>query len=84
MKLFQYLGQLPDGLTEIKINIKWRLAILAERQTCSNKMNERAAFERFEKNARLLENAFALRLFRFSHGKSQRCLTIHLLEQRAE
>ena len=30
--------KLPDGLT-----------LLAERQTCSNKMNERAAFEMFEK-----------------------------------
>ena len=33
--------KLPDGLT-----------FLAERQTCSNKMNERAAFEMFEKMQR--------------------------------
>ena len=34
----------PDGLTEINNE-----TFLAERQTCSNKMNERAAFEMFEK-----------------------------------
>ena len=28
---------------------QWRLTFLAERQTCSNKTNERAAFEMFEK-----------------------------------
>ena len=40
-------------------------------------MNERAAFEMFEKNAGLLENAFALPLYRFLRGKPQRYLTIN-------
>ena len=38
-------------------------------------MNERAAFKMFLKNAALLENAFTLRLYRFSRGKSQCYLT---------
>ena len=38
--------KLPYGLTEIN---NGDLTFLAERQTCSNKMNERAAFEMFEK-----------------------------------
>ena len=52
-----------------------RLAILAKRQTCLNKINERAAFERFKKNARPLESAFILCLYRFSHEKSHGYLT---------
>ena len=42
--------KLPDGLTNR--DKQWRLTFLAERQTCSNKMNERSAFEMFEKMQR--------------------------------
>ena len=38
--------KLPYGLTEIN---NGDLTFLAERQTCSNKMNEQAVFEMFEK-----------------------------------
>ena len=50
-----------------------RLATLAERQTCLNKINERAAFERFKK----MQGHWRMHSYcvRFSREKSQRYLT---------